>query len=96
MECLHGPGGKLDNRLVNLRWGTSAENSADTVRDGTYCPPPLLPGTSHPLAKLTEAIVAECRNRRARGARVTDLAQEFGVNKATMSNAIRGKTWRHV
>lgn len=40
MECLHGEGGALDNRLTNLRWGTKSENMlehAATVRK-THCP----------------------------------------------------------
>jgi NUMOD4 motif-containing protein/HNH endonuclease len=35
METLHGNGVRHDNRLVNLRWGTWAENYADRVRHGT-------------------------------------------------------------
>lgn len=35
MEVLHGSGGKEDNRLVNLKYGTSSENARDRMRDGT-------------------------------------------------------------
>lgn len=35
MECCHGPGGKTDNRLTNLRWGTRVSNARDKLRDGT-------------------------------------------------------------
>lgn len=35
MECLHGVGGKSDNHIENLRWGTRSENIQDKVRDGT-------------------------------------------------------------
>ena len=35
MEALHWNGVKTDCRLSNLRWGTSAENTADMVRHGT-------------------------------------------------------------
>lgn len=35
MECLHGPGGKLDNRLSNLSYGTHSQNNLDKQRDGT-------------------------------------------------------------
>lgn len=45
MEALHRNGHAWDNRLVNLRWGTSSENSYDLVRHGnhnharvTHCP----------------------------------------------------------
>lgn len=35
MECCHGPGGKLDNRPENLRWGTHSENNRDKTLHGT-------------------------------------------------------------
>lgn len=35
MEACHGPGGALDNRLVNLRWGTREDNARDQLRYGT-------------------------------------------------------------
>lgn len=50
-EVRHLNGNRLDNRAVNLSWGTSAENSADTVAHGnhrnsqkTHCP------AGHPYA----------------------------------------------
>ena len=36
MECLHKNGDPSDNRLENLRWGTSSENALDTVRHGNH------------------------------------------------------------
>jgi DNA-binding transcriptional regulator YhcF (GntR family) len=35
MMTRHGPGGPYDNRLVNLSYGSAAENADDQVRDGT-------------------------------------------------------------
>lgn len=35
MEVLHGVGGRFDNRLCNLRYGTRSENQLDRLRDGT-------------------------------------------------------------
>ncbi|WP_363316519.1 NUMOD4 motif-containing HNH endonuclease [uncultured Microbacterium sp.] len=36
MEALHGPSGQGDPALSNLRWGTHAENVADTIADGNH------------------------------------------------------------
>lgn len=35
-EACHGEGGPLDNRLANLRWGTSTDNNFDQVKAGTH------------------------------------------------------------
>jgi hypothetical protein len=94
MEVLHGPGGKHDNSLVNLSYGTHAQNCAQTIEDGTSNS-----GTRHYNAVLTEEIVLECRNRYSNGG-VTykSLASEFGVSMETMWNAVAptGRTWRHL
>jgi hypothetical protein len=84
----HGPGGVRDNGIANLCWGTPVENSADRERDGTS-----VHGEAHQGAKLTEAIVLECRSRHAAGETQTALAAEFGVRVSTMSHAVRGITW---
>jgi hypothetical protein len=92
MEVLHGPGGKQDNRLINLQYGTHGENQgADRDRDGT-----LIHGDDASWAKLTEAIVRECRCRNAAGESQRSLAHEFGISTTCMSRAIRGVNWRRV
>lgn len=92
-QILHGPGGQLDNRVANLSYGTASENNGrDKLRDGT-----LPQGTRHPNAKLTEAVVRECRLRYATSVvTYAVLASEFGVHQQTVRNAVIGKTWRHV
>jgi hypothetical protein len=91
-EACHGPGGQLDDSLGNLSWGTRSRNQgADRVRDGTSNQ-----GERSVRAKLTEAIVLECRRRYAAGETQVALAAEFGVTSGAMSNAIHGKTWAHL
>jgi hypothetical protein len=88
-EACHGPGGPLDDSLLNLCWGTKAKNHGpDRVRDGTSNR-----GERCAAAKLTAEIVGECRRRYAAGETQTALAAEFGVDQAAMSRAIRGLTW---
>jgi hypothetical protein len=84
-EVCHGPGGALDNRLVNLSYGTHAKNMGeDRWRDAGG------------WARLNHKIVRECRARAAAGADITVLADEFGVGLEAMSRAVSGKTWRHI
>lgn len=87
-ERRHGPGGQRDNSVANLSFGTPPENQRDRVRDGT-----TNRGERSANAKLTAAIVAECRARYVAGQTQASLAAEFGVTTGAMCNAIRGKTW---
>jgi IS30 family transposase len=45
---------------------------------------------------LTEKDVVRARQQHKKGASVTELADKYGVNKSTMSLALRRKTFRHV
>ncbi len=74
----------------NLRWAKPA------VQNGNQRPAQLPVGSAKKLAKLTEAVVRECRRRFAAGEQQDVLAAEFGVSKPTMHKAIIGKTWQHV
>lgn len=73
--------------------GTKGQNNADRDRKGRHR---ALLGSAHGRAKLTENAVASCRTRVAAGERIRDLAREFGVSRVAMTNAVRGKTWRHI
>lgn len=91
MEACHYDANRENNRLSNLRWDTRVGNHQDTMRHGH-----TLAGARHPKAKLTDAIVAECRARYAIGEKVFWLAKEFGVHWKTMNGAIKRRTWGHV
>lgn len=91
MEILHGPGGKYDNRLSNLRYGTPKENKVDMYRDGT-----VRLGTDNASSKMTEEVVRQSRSRFKQGHSITRLAKETGVTMETMRRAVRKITWRHV
>lgn len=47
-------------------------------------------------AKLTVAIVAECKRMRTTGHRVVEIAQKYGVDRTTISAIVNGKTWRDI
>jgi hypothetical protein len=94
-------------RPDHLFVGTHRENMHDAMRKGRLA---SLPGSQHPMAKLTEAQVAEIRarydpqaqtgrrGRRGTGGRRGNgaaLGREFGVNQTQISKIILGKVWRH-
>jgi uncharacterized protein (DUF433 family) len=75
---------------------------ADAVRGITWqeCPVPPVTGRKHGErhrdAKLTEAIILECRARNAAGETLQELAREFGVSRPALYYALTGKTWKHL
>lgn len=75
-----------DNRLVNLRWGTAVENSADARRNGK-----LRLGYDHPRAKLTPEAVADILTS---DAHKFDLAAKYGVDESSIRAVRRGKTFQ--
>lgn len=83
-----------DNRLCinpfHLRVGSAADNAEDRDSRGRHR---AQKGSDRPQAKLTAEKVREIRQ----SARTIDnLAEAYGVNRTTVWNAKRGKTWRHV
>jgi len=86
-----------DNRKCfnpdHLWLGTHADNARDMHEKGRQV---NQYGSRHFSAKLSEAIVKECRERYKNGEPSNALAREFSVSGPAMHAAITGKTWRHV
>jgi hypothetical protein len=47
-------------------------------------------------AKLTARMVIEAKRRTSAGEKITSVAQEFGVARKTIADAIIGRTWKHL
>lgn len=72
-------------RPSHLFLGTNQDNAQDMAQKGR-----------HGLAKLTEEKVVYIRNEYREGKSGKELAEELGINAATISRALTGKTWSHV
>lgn len=79
----------------HLFLGTHADNMRDALVKGRTS---LVhhKGSKHGRAKLTEAIVRDCRRRVAAGETHTALAREFGVSVGAIQHAVARITWQHV
>lgn len=94
MEVCH----KCDNpSCINpkhLFLGTRQDNVNDREAKGRNI---VQSGEANRMAKLTQKEVKEARQKRARyKTPYAMLADEYGVCKKTMMNAIKGKTWKCV
>jgi hypothetical protein len=87
----HLNGDPSDNRLVNLSYGSYAENEADKDRHGRR-----VKGSAVHGAKLTESSVVVLRNRFAQGASYPELIGAFGLNHSAIHRALHGRTFSHV
>jgi hypothetical protein len=92
----HKNGNKLDNRLENLEWCTRAENIKHAYENGLErkrC------GEEHHAHKLTEKDVRYIKRvyvKRDLQFGAVALAQQLGVDRTTIHDVIRGKTWREI
>ena len=82
---------RADNRVSNLSYGTYLENAADTIAHGR-----TNRGERCHASKLTAAQVLEIRHRAAGGELLKQMAGEYGVSYATMSEIARGRTRGHI
>jgi hypothetical protein len=85
-QCRHLDGTPANNNLLNLTWGTIADNHKDKLSHGT-----VLKHESHNMAKLKMADVLMIRASDERG---IDLAKKFSVCQATISLIRNGHLWR--
>ncbi len=86
-ECRHLDGNKLNNSLCNLCWGSSSENSRDTIlharrrdKGSNGC-------------TLSPEKVKEIRGLYEEGLLQTEIGNMFGVTGPTISKIITGKSW---
>lgn len=94
LEVLHACDVRACVNPRHLRWGTSAQNSAEMVERGRGVQP-CLSGSDHPQARLNEEQVAEIRAAYATGdATQYELAADFDVSQVTVGRIVRREIWK--
>jgi hypothetical protein len=89
----HKNGIKSDNRIDNLEYVTMQQNMTHAVNVLGA----VRRGESHPIAKMTDAMVTELRNEYAAvNKSVKKLAAKYLVSKKCVQLIVQRKTWRHV
>lgn len=87
----HIDGIKNNNKASNLEWVTPRENDIHAWDNGLK---QSLKGEKQPFAKLTELDVIKIRQMTDE--KISNMADYFGVNRATIYDVIKRRTWRHI
>ena len=91
MECRHLDGNPANNRLVNLRYGTHAENMADKILHGTTSR-----GEQNGRAKLRSSDIERIRTLASVGITQKRIAEMFGISQVTTGQIVNRRLWCHV
>ena len=96
-SCInHKDGNKLNNCVDNLEWCTHSYNTSHAYANGLE---KKVLGESHHNHKLTENDVHFIRKnyiKRDKTFGAVPLAEKFNVDRTTILDVIRYKTWRHI
>tara|TARA_R110000765_G_scaffold26628_5_gene64914 strand:- start:1212 stop:1712 length:501 start_codon:yes stop_codon:yes gene_type:complete len=91
-EVMHLNDNKLDNRSVNLAWGSRLDNEQDKVSKGRQ-----VSGEDSHFSKLTEDSAIKIKKLLKEGALTqSEIAGMFNINQANVSCIKLNKTWKYV
>lgn len=92
--ALHKDDSQLNNKLLNLRWGSQAQNAADRVKNGRTCR-----GEKNGNSKLTAvdatAVLRELRLESGHG-KVRRVATKLSLPYGAVWNIAQWNTWKHL
>ena len=90
VEVRHLNGDALDNSLVNIAIGTASENQMDKPE---HVRKRVAAQGAKARRSLSDEQVERLRRRRSEGAKYSELMEEFGIAKGTVSLIVNRKTY---
>lgn len=93
-QCRHRDGDKHHNAAMNLLWGSAADNSGDSVRQGVH-PGFKIRGEAHYRSTLTEETAEKIRQMASGGATQSEIAAATGVPQGTVQSIVLRYGWAY-
>ncbi len=93
-EVDHLDGNRMNPSLGNLEWVSHQENVRRAHEKGMYSG--RFVGEKNPKAQLTADIVMQLRAEYQSGITIMGLHRQYGYPWTTISNAVKGITWKHL
>lgn len=90
LQVNHKNGAKSDNRLENLEYCTSSENTQHAYDTGL-----MARGENHHRSKLTRARVEKIKYEH-KGMTQQAIAEIYGITRSLVSDIRSGKIWKHI
>lgn len=92
--CCHNDGNGYNNRLDNLRWGTPKENTADSIKHGTFKPwNNKYKHQDNHNARFKNEDVVMIRKLAESGVPRKRIEEMYGAKKGSLSRILTGKGW---
>lgn len=89
-EVNHRDGDRLNNKIDNLEACDHRTNQIHMVKMRRMY------GGRHKWAKITEEQAAEALRKRAAGATIKSIADEYGVGEGAIQHLCSGRNWKHL
>lgn len=90
-NVLHNDDNPLNNRVDNLRWGTTKDNIGDRQSRNRQAR-----GERQHLSKVSATDVYKIRELRESGLTIKEIAEIYNMSISAIYGIISGKTWSHL